>query len=120
MYEEEEASTPFRSKIIMVLILDELAFSGMMLQIEPDRRIPACQENNIRRLTHPTYLTSFTITRALAQFIGVFTRPDLRAGVQLLAPSTEATTPASMDKMTKSVNSIKETEPIGLNFNPRI
>ena len=114
--EEEKASSRFKCKPRTYLDKSQILFNGLCIKQIDKGLISMTQEEKIDKVKHPTTEEEFASQRALAQYIGVCSRPDICAAVQLLAPGSEPTTPAEMKQFSKAVKHLHDTSTIGLKF----
>lgn len=116
--EEQEASKHFRSKPRTKLGPNPTAFNGLEIARHDDGIITITQEDKIYRIRTPTSQAELASQRALAQYVGVNTRPDVCAAIQLVAPGSKPPTPAEFKSFAKTVKFMQQTKPQGLSFVP--
>lgn len=113
--EEEIESKQFASKPHTMVSIEPITFNGMNINIERNT-IRTNQSDKIDALSIPMTQKEFASERAAAQYVGVNTRPDICANVQLLPPGQEQTTPDELKQFKTIVNYLKATRRQKLNF----
>lgn len=116
--EENDAATTFKTKPRRFLDEKETTFNGINIKRKNDGTIITTQEDKIEAMTDPIDEKSFISVRASAQYIGVNTRPDACANVQLLAPGTEEITKTEFKTLKRTLDHLRETKEDGLTFCP--
>ena len=112
---EESASKLFRCKPRTGITSKPISFNGIMInKLQNGYRMS--QTDKVDRLTIATTQKAFSSQRAAAQYIGVNTRPDICAAVQLIAPGNAPTTPAEFKSLSKSIKFLQETKDQGLTY----
>lgn len=114
--DEEKESKAFRCKERVVVGKTPISFNGLQLRMDTDRRGFISQPDKISNLKAASNQAEFASIRALAQYIGVNSRPDLCAPVQLIAPGGEPASKGEYKMLDKAVNFAKETIMQGLTF----
>lgn len=114
--EEDEQSKEFLSKPKTILTEKQIPFNGIMIAKEKDGTIKVTQQEKITKLQHPATQKDFTSQRALAQYIGVCTRPDVCANIQLIAPGAQKTTEDEFRTLKKTMDHLSATKERGLTY----
>ena len=113
--DEEIGSKSFRCKPRTKLSEKPTSFNGIFIKHQ-DGRYTIDQQDKIEKLTIAKTQKEFSSMRALAQYIGVNTRPDICAPIQLIAPGNKQTTTAEFKSLTKTTNFLTKTKNQGLDF----
>lgn len=101
---EKEAAEDFHSEPRTEVQQAQLSFNDMGIKGEAvDKRITISQYKKVERLRIPTTTKTFASRRALDQYIGVNTRPEICATVQLFAPGATNETTADDYKSFKNI-----------------
>lgn len=74
------------------------------------------QSDTIHQLDVPVEQKRFTSQRALAQYIGVISRSDICAKIQLVTPGASVTTRKEYNSLAKTVAHLHQTRMHGLKF----
>lgn len=85
--DEDKAAKHFRAKQGTNLSSITININGSKVTHNKDTTITMSQKDKIERITIPYNETSFIIQRAIIQYIGSNTMPDICANVQLLVPA---------------------------------
>ena len=84
---EEIASKQFRCKPRTIISSENTSFNGINIK-KTTASYSITQSDKVDKLVDPTTSVEYASHRALAQYVGVNTRPDICAPVQLLAPGS--------------------------------
>lgn len=114
--DERSAANQFKCKPRTHLTHKTLLFNGSQLDHPDDRTIRMWQPDKIGKTQHAKDQPSFASQRAMAQYIGVNTRPDICSPVQLIAPDADPFTPGDFKCLTKVIKHLTTTTPTGLQF----
>lgn len=107
--DEDKASLHLNSKLRTMISTAPTPFNGTKSVRSPNKSIIVTQPDEIEKLSPTNTNQQFTNQRARAQYIGICTRPDIFAQVQLIAPTSEAPTPAEHTILAKTLSQIQET-----------
>jgi len=95
-------------------------FNGFVIRSVGNNCFTLNQADKIRELEVPKTAEQFVSTRAKCQYIGVCTRPDVAAQVQLLASAAMDPKKSHFATLKKVVERMKNTENVGLNSQMRV
>lgn len=115
--EEKEAARQFKTKERTTINNKPTTFNGVRI-CKIDNVITMDQQDKIEKLETPSTQKGFTSKRAMCQYIGVCTRPDTCAPIQLIAPGKNDTSKTEYNVLRKIVNHLKATKERGLKFVP--
>lgn len=113
--EESQASKAFRCKERTPVNETPVVFNGISIRKE-GHAYTMTQSEKIDKLKPPGNDKEYASSRALAQYIGVCTRPDVCSSVQLLVPQKEGVTAEQTKKLTKVFSHMAGTREQGLNY----
>lgn len=115
---EQKASLRYKGKPRKTLSKDPTIFNCSIMNQSDDGSITMRQTDKISLLQPPTNQKSFTSQRAMAQYVGVNTRPDVTASVHLFAPGNEPATEDDFRILKRKIGHMKNTKYIGLTYRP--
>lgn len=113
---ESEASKEFQCKERTMLTEKPVKFNGIQIRQQSTGEIEITQTDKVERLKMPKEEKEFTSQRALAQYVGVNTRPDICTAVQLLTPGHEATMKEEFTAFKKTLQFLQSTKTQGLKY----
>ena len=117
--EEERESKRFKCKPRKILKVGETtSFNGSQITVETNRVHLLRQMDKLRKVAKPKNPEEMVSLRALLQYIGCCTRPDLCASVQLLASQVTDPDNSTYSAMEKIVERCHDTTDMGLRFVP--
>lgn len=111
---EEEASKKLISKPIKPISVTPSSLNGLKILKTKDGSIKIYQQENKEKLNSPENQNAFESQHALAQYIGVCTRPDVCADVQLIASESEPTKSTEYKTFVKTIKHLQNTKDMGL------
>lgn len=116
LIEEEQASKEFICKERRFITKEPTSFNGLMIGIDDEGALVISQTAKIEKLNEVNDEKDFISKRALAQYIGVCTRPDICANVQLIAPGTNPVSDDDYKTLNSTIKHLHNTKHIGLKY----
>lgn len=117
--DEERESKRFKCKPRKILKIGETtSFNGCQITVERNRVHLLRQMDKLGKISKPRNQDELVSVRALLQYIGCCTRPDLCAPVQLLASEVNNPEASTYSKMESIVERCHNTKDMGLTFIP--
>lgn len=114
--DESRAAVEFKSKPRVLASRKPLKFNGTWIRKRKDGRTETVQTDKIEGMKGPHDQKSFDSQRALSQYIGVCTRPDVCANVQLISKGAEPSTSEEHGILSRTIRHLQNTKDMGLTY----
>lgn len=115
---EENASKDFRCKPRTMITKDPISFNGIQITKKAGNIYQIAQPDEITDLVITTDQKVFAGQRASAQYVGVNTRPEICAAVQIIARGNSPTIKKEYKYLNKDITFLQDTGTKGLNYVP--
>lgn len=116
--EEKEALKVFRCKPRKIISTQPTTFNGLTVTKSSEDTFETTQTDKIRKLTSEGTQKELAPQRELAQYVGVNSRPDIGAKVQLIAPGNLLISEEEFQKLAKSTAFLHKAEKQALQLVP--